>query len=66
MANTWKRSKRNQGPKKQARRKGALERLKAALKNPRFQSMDPKYVEAGNKRRHKEIATLEQRLGIAA
>lgn len=69
---TWKRGKKNQGPKARARRQGALERLKQGLKdnhillNTEKITTDSegtvKYLKSEIKRQDKEIAILEGRV----
>lgn len=66
MANTWKRSKKDQGPKKYARRLGALKRLEDNEKDPHFQSGDKELQKRIEARRAREMGVLRHRLGIAA
>lgn len=66
MATVWKRSKKNQGPKKYARRLGALKRLEDNEKDPRFQYDDKEIQKRIQARRAREMGVLRHRLGIAA
>lgn len=67
MSEVWKRSHKNNGPKKRARRQGALDRLREMLRRFNHSKGRPNTVhdektEKQITRMQKEVATLEERL----